>query len=86
MEGRMDGCTVKETESRVLQAVRLYRSMSWSTSSSDRARLGKLDSEPPLELWEEPPKRGTIKQPQGGARAQEGEGRRAGKRNRERKR
>lgn len=32
-----------------------YRSMSWSTNSRERAKLGRLDSEPPLLLREWPP-------------------------------
>lgn len=32
-----------------------YKSMSWSTSSRERAKLGRLDSEPPLLLREWPP-------------------------------
>ena len=35
-----------------------YKSMSWSTSSRERAKLGKLDSEPPLLLREWPPETG----------------------------
>lgn len=37
---------------------RAYRSMSWSTSSRERAKLGRLDSEPPLLLREWPPETG----------------------------
>lgn len=35
-----------------------YKSMSWSTSSRERAKLGRLDSEPPLLLREWPPETG----------------------------
>lgn len=35
-----------------------YKSMSWSTSSRDRVKLGRLDSEPPLLLREWPPETG----------------------------
>ena len=46
--------------------------MSWSTSSRERAKLGRLDSEPPLLLREWPPETGRERQ--GGARRQtEGE-------------
>lgn len=37
-----------------------YRSMSWSTSSKDLARLGRLDSELPLLFLECPPGSGEI--------------------------
>lgn len=59
--------------------------MSWSTSSRERAKLGRLDSEPPLLLREWPPETGRERQGGvGGARRDEeanrkGEGsRRAG--------
>lgn len=64
-----------------------YKSMSWSTSSRERAKLGRLDSEPPLLLREWPPETGRERQGGvggGGARRDEeanrrGEGsRRAG--------
>lgn len=46
----------------VLQLLRggraAYKSMSWSTSSRERAKLGRLDSEPPLLLREWPPETG----------------------------
>lgn len=42
----------------------IYKSMSWSTSSRERAKLGRLDSEPPLLLREWPPETG-----QGGGKA-----------------
>lgn len=35
-----------------------YKSMSWSTSRRERAKLGRLDSEPPLLLREWPPETG----------------------------
>lgn len=35
-----------------------YKSMSWSTSSRERAKVGRLDSEPPLLLREWPPETG----------------------------
>lgn len=35
-----------------------YKSMSWSTSIRERAKLGRLDSEPPLLLREWPPETG----------------------------
>lgn len=36
----------------------IYKSMSWSTSIRERAKLGRLDSEPPLLLREWPPETG----------------------------
>lgn len=39
-----------------------YKSMSWSTSSRERAKLGRLDSEPPLLLREWPPETGRERQ------------------------
>lgn len=46
-----------------------YKSMSWSTSSRERAKLGRLDSEPPLLLREWPPKIG--RRDKGEARGQD---------------
>lgn len=43
-----------------------YKSMSWSTSSRERAKLGRLDSEPPLLLREWPPETGRERQGGGG--------------------
>lgn len=40
--------------------------MSWSTSSRERAKLGRLDSEPPLLLREWPPETGRERQGDGG--------------------
>lgn len=40
--------------------------MSWSTSSRERAKLGRLDSEPPLLLREWPPETGRERQGEGG--------------------
>lgn len=51
-----------------------YKSMSWSTSSRERAKLGRLDSEPPLLLREWPPETGRERQGGvggGGARGDE---------------
>lgn len=55
-----------------------YKSMSWSTSSRERAKLGRLDSEPPLLLREWPPETG--QRDKGGGRERRGqtEGRGAG--------
>lgn len=52
--------------------------MSWSTSSRERAKLGRLDSEPPLLLREWPPETG--QRDKGGGRERRGqtEGRGAG--------
>lgn len=44
-----------------------YKSMSWSTSSRERAKLGRLDSEPPLLLREWPPETG--RRDKGGGKA-----------------
>ena len=69
-----------------------YKSMSWSTSSRERAKLGRLDSEPPLLLREWPPETGrrdkkggrkageetnTGKQREGGGEAEERESQQA---------
>lgn len=56
----------------------VYKSMSWSTSSRERAKLGRLDSEPPLLLREWPPETG--QRDKGGGREEWGgaEGRGAG--------
>ncbi|TNN73793.1 hypothetical protein EYF80_016001 [Liparis tanakae] len=43
-----------------------YKSMSWSTSSMGRAKLGRLDSEPPLLLREWPPETGRRNRGGGG--------------------
>lgn len=43
-----------------------YKSMSWSTSSRERAKLGRLDSEPPLLLREWPPETGRGDKREGG--------------------
>lgn len=43
--------------------------MSWSTSSRERAKLGRLDSEPPLLLREWPPETG--QRDKGGGRGEE---------------
>lgn len=43
-----------------------YKSMSWSTSSRERAKLGRLDSEPPLLLREWPPETGRGGMGEGG--------------------
>lgn len=48
-----------------------YKSMSWSTSSRERAKLGRLDSEPPLLLREWPPETGRERGG-GGNRGREG--------------
>lgn len=40
--------------------------MSWSTSSRERAKLGRLDSEPPLLLREWPPETGRERRRPGG--------------------
>lgn len=52
---------------RVRRGVGAYKSMSWSTSSRERAKLGRLDSEPPLLLREWPPETG--QRDKGGGRA-----------------
>lgn len=58
-----------------------YKSMSWSTSSRERAKLGRLDSEPPLLLREWPPETG--QRDKGGGRGREGgEGANRGQRSR----
>lgn len=44
--------------------------MSWSTSSRERAKLGRLDSEPPLLLREWPPETGRRKKGRAGAQIQ----------------
>lgn len=55
-----------------------YKSMSWSTSSRERAKLGRLDSEPPLLLREWPPETGQRDRGGGGQRrTQANKGRRA---------
>lgn len=51
---------------------RAYKSMSWSTSSRERAKLGRLDSEPPLLLREWPPETGRERQGGGGGRDETG--------------
>lgn len=58
-----------------------YKSMSWSTSSRERAKLGRLDSEPPLLLREWPPETGRERQGGVGGRK---ETRRGGKQEGER--
>lgn len=54
-----------------------YKSMSWSTSSRERAKLGRLDSEPPLLLREWPPETGQKDKERGARRTQANKGRRA---------
>lgn len=51
--------------------------MSWSTSSRERAKLGRLDSEPPLLLREWPPETGRERGG-GGNRGREREAERQG--------
>lgn len=52
-----------------------YKSMSWSTSRRERAKLGRLDSEPPLLLREWPPETGRRNRRRGeGARRIKAEG------------
>lgn len=67
---------------------RAYKSMSWSTSSRERAKLGRLDSEPPLLLREWPPETGRERRRRGGKqkerREAEERGRRGGRHNKQR--
>lgn len=55
-----------------------YKSMSWSTSSRERAKLGRLDSEPPLLLREWPPETGRRNKGGIGMRQTEGRGKGGG--------
>lgn len=57
-----------------------YKSMSWSTSSRERAKLGRLDSEPPLLLREWPPETGRERQGGGGGGRDETRRQREGER------
>lgn len=50
-----------------------YKSMSWSTSSRERAKLGRLDSEPPLLLREWPPETGRERQGEGRGGGRDGD-------------
>lgn len=61
-DNSVDRCYAMPVYNPVLQLLwggkSAYKSMSWSTSSRERAKLGRLDSEPPLLLREWPPETG----------------------------
>lgn len=52
------GLLSRDTASMKEEGGAIYKSMSWSTSIRERAKLGRLDSEPPLLLREWPPETG----------------------------